>query len=386
MRQPAVLVLNWRDHAHPHAGGAEIYTWEVLRRLVAAGADVTWFAGRSAGMPSAELIDGIRIVRSGGRFGVYGAAQRFWKAHRDRFDLVVDEVNTRPFMTPEFVSGTPIVALIHQVAREVWFREMPLPMALAGRFVLEPSWLLSYRHVPTLTVSPSSAQSLRDYGLRLVREIGVGRDSVCHDTVTKSADPSVLFVGRMAFSKRPDHVLDSMREVWSWNRSTRLTMVGDGPRLPSLRRKAARLTAELGVDADRVCFTGRVGEREKLELMGRSWVLAMASVREGWGMVVDEAAGCGTPTVGYRVPGLVDSIPAASGVLTDPDPRSLGHAVAHQLSATDLSGRHIAGWTGGAKSWDDVATAFAHAVTVTTGIRLSAATLGSAVPPSQRIA
>ncbi|MDQ1726532.1 MAG: hypothetical protein QOK14_577, partial [Frankiaceae bacterium] len=36
-----VVVLNWRDHEHPQAGGAEVYCHAVAVQLVQAGARVT---------------------------------------------------------------------------------------------------------------------------------------------------------------------------------------------------------------------------------------------------------------------------------------------------------------------------------------------------------
>ena len=51
------------------------------------------------------------------------------------------------------------------MCREICWYEMPLPVALAGRYLLEPVWLRRYRNVPVLTVSPSSRDWLRRYGL-----------------------------------------------------------------------------------------------------------------------------------------------------------------------------------------------------------------------------
>ncbi len=69
-------------------------------------------------------------MRRGGRLGVYRAARRFWSSDgRGAFDVVVDEINTRPFLTPRWVRDTPIVALIHQLAREIWFDETPFPVS-----------------------------------------------------------------------------------------------------------------------------------------------------------------------------------------------------------------------------------------------------------------
>jgi len=51
----------------------------------------------------------VDIIRSGGRFTVYLKAPQFYRKHAGEYDVVVDEINTRPFMTPKFVNdGTPV--------------------------------------------------------------------------------------------------------------------------------------------------------------------------------------------------------------------------------------------------------------------------------------
>lgn len=367
-----VLVLNWRDLQHPAAGGAEVFTWEVVRRLAAAGNETCWFAARPSGLPAQDRYDGIEVVRAGGRFSVYREARRFWRAQGDRFDLVIDEVNTRPFLAPRFVRDVPVVALIHQVCREVWSAELPWPIAAAGRFLLEPLWLASYRHVPTFTVSPSSAESLAEYGLRLVREIGVGMTSPeALPTLPKETRPTVLYVGRMTANKGPHHLMEAMRHIWKDVPKTCLWMVGRGPLEEALRRQAKSLLRELALPEDRIKFFGHVDESQKLQLMTRAWVLGMASVREGWGLVVDEAAACGTVTVAYRAPGVKDSVPAARGILSDPNPKALGRELAGQLlRQAPSAGQEVFGWRGGAKSWDEVTSRLAEGVLLATGVRL----------------
>ena len=96
-----ILFLNWKDLAHPAAGGAEVFTEEVARELVRRGHDVTLFAARVDGEPAREVVEGVEIVRDGSRFGVYRAARRFWSQEgRGSFDVVIDEINTRPFLDP----------------------------------------------------------------------------------------------------------------------------------------------------------------------------------------------------------------------------------------------------------------------------------------------
>ena len=315
-----ILILNWKDLAHPAAGGAEVLTEEVARSLVARGHRVTLFAAAVAGRPEREDVEGVRVVRRGSRLGVYRAAQRFWKSEgRGAFDVVIDEINTRPFLTPRWIRETPIVALIHQLAREIWFDETPFPVSLLGRYLLEPWWLRRYRDVPALTVSPSSAQSLvRYHSWRDVTVIPEGSAPHPVPSVDKEHDPTIIFLGRLVAMKRPDDAIDAFRILARHFPSARLWMVGEGPLLPKLRRDAPA-----GVE-----LLGRLSRDEVLDRLARAHVLVSTSVREGWGLSVSEAAACGTPAIGYSVPGLVDSIPASGGSLVGPKPELLGKALA----------------------------------------------------------
>jgi glycosyltransferase involved in cell wall biosynthesis len=314
-----ILIFNWKDLAHPAAGGAEVLTDQIARGLVERGHAVTLFAAAVEGRPERETVEGVEVVRRGGRLGVYRAARKFWDDEgRGAFDIVIDEINTRPFLTPRWIGDTPVVALIHQLAREIWFDETPFPVSALGRYVLEPWWLRTYREVPALTVSQSSAESLeRHHGWRDVSVIPEGYTPHSVPPVAKEAEPTIAFLGRLVAMKRPEDAIAAFGLLRRTFGSARLWMIGDGPHLARLRNNAPP-----GVE-----FLGRLSRDDVLDRLARAHVLVATSVREGWGLNVSEAAACGTPTIGYSVPGLVDSIPASGGALVEAVPELLGEAL-----------------------------------------------------------
>jgi glycosyltransferase involved in cell wall biosynthesis len=313
-----VLVLSWKDLAHPLAGGAEVYMSKVAQRLVENGHEVTVFAAAVAGHPAREEVDGVDIVRRGSRLRVYAEARRFWNREaRSRYDVVVDEVNTRPFLAPRYVRDTPVVGLIYQVAKEVWRYEVPRPVAVLGRHVLEPWWLRSYREVPVMTISASSARSLTQYGIADATVLPIGADAVEVPDFAPPERPTVLFLGRLAANKRPDHAVEAVRLLRREVPDAQLVLMGDGP-------MRAKLTAAAGSHVE---VLGHVPSAERARRLAAGHVLVATSIREGWGLNVSEAAAMGTPTIGYRVDGLCDSIPASGGHLVEPDPPSLADAL-----------------------------------------------------------
>ncbi|MEU7907603.1 glycosyltransferase family 4 protein [Actinoplanes sp. NPDC049118] len=349
-----ILVLNWRDLTHPAAGGAEVYTEQVLRRWARAGHEVTLFAAAVAGQPAAEIVDGYRVVRAGSRFTVYREARRWWQRYgRGRFDVVVDETNTVPFHAHEWVDdGARTVALVHQTCEEIWHHNAPPLAAHLGRYVLEPRWLRRLAGSPILAVSDSTRDALARFGARDVTVVPEGYESpAVLPEVAKEEQPTAVFCGRMVSYKRPWDVIQAVRLARREIPDLRLWMIGGGPMLAKLQAAAPE-----GVE-----FLGRVSEAVKHDRMARAHVHLSTSVREGWGLVVTEAAALGTPTIAYDVPGLRDSTRAARGVVVPPEPQALARRLGELLPAR-LSEPFPALPHGGAHGWDEVAATLLAAV------------------------
>ena len=359
-----ILVLNWRDLAHPSAGGAEVYTEQVLRRWAADGHQVTLFAAAVAGRSADETVDGYRVLRSGGRLTVYRHAAAWWRRHgRGAFDVVIDETNTVPFLANEWVDdGTPTIALVHQTCEEIWHHNTPFPVAHLGRYLLEPRWLRRLGRAPILAVSESTRQALARFGATDVTVVPEGfeppQPAWSATAPQKETTPTAVFCGRMVEYKRPMDVVAAVVSARRQLPTLRLWMIGGGPQLRGLRAAAP----------PGVTFFGRVPEETKYDLMARAHVHLAASVREGCGLVVTEAAALGTPTIAYDVPGLRDSTRAAGGVVVPPRPEDLARWLVELMPAWR------AGWPGrapfgGAAPWDDVATAVLDAVRERTHVR-----------------
>ena len=342
-----ILILNWRDLAHPASGGAEVYTEQILRRWAAAGHDVTLFAAAVADRPADEVVNGYRVVRAGNRLTVYREARRWWTRHgRGRFDVVIDETNTVPFLAHEWVDdGTPTIALVHQTCEDIWGHHAPFPLATLGRYVLEPRWLRRLSHSPILAVSGSTRDALVRFGAQDVTVVPEGYEPPAGITPpSKEQQPTVVFCGRMVSSKRPQEVIRAVQLARRKLPDLRLWLMGDGPLLDRLRAEPAP-----GVE-----LLGHVDEATKHDRMARAHVHLATSVREGWGLVVSESAALGTPTIAYDVPGLRDSTRAAGGVLVPPTPVAMSRWLVELLPGWHARGTAPVPY-GGAHCWHDVA-------------------------------
>ncbi|MHA1754916.1 MAG: glycosyltransferase family 4 protein [Candidatus Odinarchaeia archaeon] len=307
-----VLVFNWRCWLNPAAGGAERFTYEVAKRLVGYGWGVTWFTAKYPNCKREESIDGIHIVRDGGRYSVYRKAKQYYKKYfQGKYDLVLDEINTRPFMTVDYVKDVKIVALIHQLAREFWSYETPLPLSLIGRYYLENRWLRKYCNTPTITVSESTKSDLEQLGFKHIFIVSEGLNIKPVDELPeKNAEPTIIFLGRLKKVKQPEHALKAFKIIKQQIPNIQLWIVGDGPLRKKLEKKAI----------EGVTIYGRVSEEEKISLLRKAHLLLFPGIREGWGLTVIEAASQGTPTIAYNVPGLRDSVKhMKTGILTPPN-------------------------------------------------------------------
>ena len=341
-----ILVCNWRDGSHPAAGGAEVYTEEVLARWAADGHDVTLFSAAQADRPERETVRGVRRVRRGGKLGVYRDAAKWFEAEgRGQFDLVIDEVNTRPFFAHRFADA-PVVALYHQTCEEIWSYEMPFPASWLGRRVLEPKWLGEMRGVPALAVSESTRDAIAAFGVAGAVVVPEGIEPPTPVDVAKADVPTLVHCSRLVSYKRADHVIAAFALAQQRIPDLRLVMVGDGPEMRRLQK-----SAPAGVE-----FVGFVPTDEKKRLMASAHAIVMASVREGWGLVIAEAAALGTRAIAYDRPGLRDAVKAADGVLVPADPAAMAEWIVATVPAW-MSAPVERLPLGGVHSWDDVATA-----------------------------
>ena len=295
-----ILFVNWRDLENPEAGGAEVFTHEVAKRWVAQGHEVTLLTSRFPDAPAATELDGVRVHRVGrlrtGSFHLH--VQRELMRVRN-FDVVVEGINTLAFLTPLWRHRLPpAIALVHQLAVDVWDEEVPRPLAWAGRR-LERGFLRLYRDFPVAAVSNSTRDDLLQLGLTNVTVVPPGRDEPPDvRELAKEPVPTFLFVGRLVANKRPDHAVEAFRTIKCELPSARLWLVGTGP----LEDELARTLPEGAT------LLGRLPRDELYARMAAAHCLLMPSVREGWGMVVVEANSVGTPAVGYDVGGIRDSI------------------------------------------------------------------------------
>ncbi len=347
-----ILILSWRGPSHPHAGGAEEVTWQHAKHWTERGHCVTLFTSSFAGANQQEIVDSIKIIRMGDQaFGVKLKALWWYLfINKERFDLVIDEIHGLPFFTPLYIR-TQRLAYIHEVAKEVWrLNPWPWPLNLIPSIlgIIGEPWIYKtiYRNTPFMVVSKSTQDDLIDWGIKKsdIHIINNGVTIINPGKILKSKDKIVLYLGSLSKDKGIEDALLVFKNLYQKDRSLKFWIAGKGSDEYTKLLKARINQYHLST-ATRMW--GFVSQKKKFELLKRAAVLIHPSVREGWGLVVIEAAAMGTPTVGYNVPGLRDSIiHGKTGLLCQENsPEGMADQVSYLLNSAeyqDISNQALA--------------------------------------------
>ena len=360
MRPMRILVANWQDRRNPNAGGAEEHLHQVFGRLVARGHRVTLLCSGWKGAEDSLELDGIRVLRAGGRYTFNIAAPLRYGAHLagEPFDVVVEDLNKVPILAPRWVEARTRLLLVHHLFGPTAFQEAN-PVLASATWLFERIIPAVYRGLDCVAVSESTRDDLVRRGLDPDR-IEVIRNGVDLEGLgparERFREPTVVFLGRLKRYKRVDLVLQAVARLRDRGLDVKMVVAGRGDARGALERTAGRLRI-----ADRVRFAGFVPDEEKRELLSRSWAHALTSPREGWGIASIEASACGTPTVASDSPGLRETVrDGETGVLVPHgDVEALATALARVMEPGTRDRMGGAARTMSRQyTWEGVATAF----------------------------
>jgi glycosyltransferase involved in cell wall biosynthesis len=295
-------------------GGGERWYRSLAERLVADGHRVTyltlrhWPEGQVADVPGVEVVavgpgsefytaGGRRRIRPALRFGL--GVLRHLMRHGGRYDAV----HTASF--PYFSLLAAALARRRHTFRivvdwlEVWsggyWREYLGPVAGRVGFAVQRLCV----RVPhrAFCLSELHARRLREEGfegeLTVLRGIYGGPPGV----PPVAAEPVVVFAGRHIPEKQATALVPAIARAREQVPELRCEIFGDGPARPEV----LRLIAEHGLE-DVVDAPGFVDEERLRGALRRALCLALPSKREGYGLVVVEAAALGVPSVVVRAP------------------------------------------------------------------------------------
>ena len=161
-----------------------------------------------------------------------------------------------------------------------------------------------------MVISPSHLikEQLIEYGItRPITVVSNGMDlkrfQGTPKTYTGGDAPKFLHVGRISYEKNCDVVLNAFKTIHEHYPKATLTIIGEGPAIPSLQRQAEHLGIQTAVT-----FKGFIPNAVLHEEYPKYDVFLTASTMETQGLVVLEAIACGLPAVGvdsFALPELI---------------------------------------------------------------------------------
>lgn len=307
-----ILILNWKDVKNPQVGGAEIIAFEFAKRLAKEGHRVTFFSRSFSDCLKEEMLDGVKVVRRGNRLSVYLQAFLYYRNLKRKPDKVIDMINTICWQTPLYVPRKNRIAYVNQLAKEVLFFELQKPFSYIAYF-LERFQYLIYKNTQFLCYSKSTKNDLFEFGIseKNISVFSMGLDNQRYRTSGKKTNyPLFIYVGRLVRMKRVDLCIRAFKDVVGKHKLAKLAIIGNGldeERLFNITRNLGLSKSVIFVNKNNF-FLKENKMDIKVKFMQEAWCLLLPSVKEGWGMVVTEAAACGTPSIVSNVTGLRDSV------------------------------------------------------------------------------
>ena len=312
-----ILFLSWRDIKSPKMGGAEIFTHEMMRNSNLNSFRIIHFSPEFTGSINQENIDGITYVREGNLFNVIFKSKKFYKKNIENINYLIDQCNTHRFFSKFWVEDNKRLFLIFQLTKEIWNYHLKFPFNKLGIF-LENFMLKLNKNDFTITESESTKKDLINVGFNKekIKIIPIGLNFKPWDKkdfFTKELLPTFIYVGRFAKYKGIDTCIKAFGMFKKNYNNAKLWIVG---KIDERYFKKSLLNICLlnnltfgdSSENNDIIFYGFVDEKTKLELISKAHALLFPSIREGWGIIITEAAAVGTPSLVYNSPGLVDAV------------------------------------------------------------------------------
>jgi glycosyltransferase involved in cell wall biosynthesis len=292
-------------------GGAERWYRNVAERLAGEGHDVTYVTLRQwpRGAPI-EIDPRVRVITAGPRMGLYRAGGRrkilpplvFGAgvlAHLIRHGRRYDVVHTASFPYFSLLAasavrrrgGYTVVVDWHEVWSRAYWRQY---LGAAGGGVGYLVQLLCVRvRQRAFCFSALHAARLKSEGLRgTVRVLEGEYRGPLAPAEPRAVAPNVVFAGRLIPEKRVELAVAAVVAAALELEGLRATFFGDGPQ----RELLARAIEQSGL-GDRLSAPGFVDAATLESALAGAMCMLSTSQREGYGMIVIEAAAQATPSV-----------------------------------------------------------------------------------------
>ncbi|MFH0890142.1 MAG: glycosyltransferase family 4 protein [Candidatus Aenigmatarchaeota archaeon] len=301
--------ITFQDPPWVSKGGAEVFAFEVAKRLSARGHDVTLIA---AGKSGAEVRDGVKVVYTGMKVKtgipaadcLLGSLMHFLTGHIGLGDFDVLYMHTG--ILSKLLSSTPCV--MHTWGEIIG----PSPVTLTRTSIDVATALTSDRIV---AASKYAAEQYTRFAVfrDKVRQINPSIDTKIFRPVRPriiedyglKGKKVIVFVGRVIPSKGAYDMIEIARLVTKENKDTKFLLIGPGN--DSFVASLKKRIQNLGM-AENFEFVGPVDNKDLPDYYSAADLSILPSHFETFGMVNLESQACGSPVIAYNVGGVFSTI------------------------------------------------------------------------------
>ena len=325
----------------PLTGGTEIAIYEIGKRLVKKGYDVTIITQDAGFFKPHEFVDGLkihRVHRKTGKIGFIVMPLKVLKKIRE-----LDKIKNFDILHQFHLLPLGCASLL---AKKIL--KIPLITSLMGGEIYDPfnplqkifkphhAWVMNNSDVVTSPCNDYAGYA-KKVGLKrdaIIIPHGVGLDDFNPDKYSNEIRKNfgisndeimVLSLQRFRKTKRVEYLINAIPGVIKKNQNVKFVIVGDGPEEGRLEKLVKRLNIE-----DKVIFTGFVPHGGKLSAIVASCdIFAFHSTYESFGIVLVEAMASGKPVISTDVgaiPEIVDN--GKTGIIIPPrDSKAFADAI-----------------------------------------------------------
>lgn len=387
----------------PVLGGAELHVKELSEGLVSRGHDVTvlttnarnstdLFRGIHGGLPEAEVINGVRVVRFDPNGETLGAWLNGWPQlpggwrslrivfGEDGMEILGLKPQLIPIIPYLLRTRADIVMAMNwhwSPAYYTYLAKQLRDFVFVGIPLFHTAETWCQRPIYRKMLASSSAivantaheeQFARAYGARRVEVGGVGvhpdafasrNGAAIRARYGIGSAPVVGFVGRQEVNKGVVQLVHAMKIVWRWNAEVRLIIAGHQSTEHQGLAVQSAIKQLTGSEQCRLVRISHFEEAEKPSLYDAFDIFALPSIGESFGLAYLEAWLCQKPVIGARIGStqcVIDD--GVDGLLVDPkSPEDLAEKIITMLSDRDK--REKMGMAGYSKTiahftWDKV--------------------------------
>ena len=316
-------ILMVTPYFHPVVGGLENYSYNVAKRLVQKGHNITVICSSRDNTDTHDTIDGIEISRLRPDFIASNTPVKLSLLFKLSQHIRKHKPDLVSAHTPVvfYADAAAIASRLHHVPFSLTYHNDSCKDAFPANAIVDAhnhSVNLLTLKLSQLIITPSphcynESRFLKRFKNKVVW-IPPGVDTQKYEPKESTKLQStyglplqskiVLFVGQISRAhahKGIDYLIRSFRKVLDHIENVYLVLVGKGDMIPEYKRTCE----SLGM-ARNVVFTDFVDEDRLVEYYQSSHVLVLptTTIAEGFGMVIVEANACGKPVVGTRIGGI----------------------------------------------------------------------------------